>query len=83
MNTESKIKLEDVLKNYFYKEVEITFNANYTPRGYLIGIKLPIKEMIMLYFIQSKNIEKYLRHKSRRWVEQLPLESMQEIQEGS
>lgn len=46
---------------------------------YLVGVKLPVVETLMLYYVQEKHIDKYIKNQNACWVEQLPYELIKEI----
>ena len=82
MQPEKNIPLEEILRNYFFKPVlvNLSSNRNFNERAYFIGVKLPVREMIMLYYVKEKNIQKYIKNKSARWVEALPYELIETIE---
>ena len=73
------MQLETVLAEKFYKLVEIHLESGAVFKGYLIGIKLPVVEILMLYYVPEKHIDKYIKHQNACWVEQLPYVLLKEI----
>lgn len=71
--------LETVLQEAFYKLVDVHMESKTVFRGYLIAIKLPVVETVMLYYVQEKHIDKYIKNQNVRWIEQLPFNFIQEI----
>lgn len=71
--------LEEIVKKYMFKTVEIKLDSSAVFKGYLVGIKLPVKETVMLYFVNEKHGDKYIKHYSSRWVEQLPFEMIEGV----
>lgn len=51
------MRLEAILEEKFYKLVEIHLGSKTFFIGYLIGVKLPVVEMLMLYYdVSTKKI---------------------------
>lgn len=74
------MSLEEILTEYLYKRVHIELSSRTKFEGHLIGIKLPVSGMIMLYFVEDKHAEKYAKHFNSRWVQQMPFEMIKSIE---
>lgn len=73
------MQLEKILEENFCKLVSIDLDSGAVFVGYLVGVKLPVVETLMLYYVQEKHIDKYIKNQNPRWVEQLPYELIKEI----
>lgn len=73
------MQLEKILEENFCRLVSIDLDSGAVFVGYLVGVKLPILETLMLYYVQEKYIDKYIKNQNSRWVEQLPYELIKEI----
>ncbi|MFM7023302.1 MAG: hypothetical protein ACKOXB_10010 [Flavobacteriales bacterium] len=74
-----KIPLDQLVSEYFFRAVKIVVNSKYQPEGYLIGIKLPYDNMLMLYMVPQKHVEKYIKSGNKNWMEIVPYEMIKEI----
>ena len=73
------IALEKVLADYFGKAVSIKLTSGAAFSGYIIGIRLPVREIIMLYYVPLQHIDKYIKNGNARWVDVLPFSMFQNI----
>lgn len=73
------MQLEKILEENFCRLVSIDLDSGAVFVGYLVGVKLPVVETLMLYYVQEKHIDKYIKNQNARWVEQLPYELIKEI----
>ena len=71
--------LAKLLQETFFKLVEIRLKTKGVLTGYLIGIRLPVREIIVLYYAQEKHIDKYLKNQNPRWIEVLPYELVNKV----
>lgn len=71
--------LEELVLHYFFKEVKITLTSGAKFGGFLVGIKLPAGEIVMLHLVEKKNVEKYTKSLNTRWLFSLPYELIREI----
>lgn len=77
-----KMNLEELLRKYLFRAVMIKLitSENFVFRGYIVGLKLPVNDMLMLYYVKEQHIEKYIKHQNSRWIEMLPFEMVDQIE---
>lgn len=72
--------LSDLLKEHLNQRVKITLVTGAVFEGYLVGLKLPIVELIILKFVPDRHIQKYVKHFNNRWVDIIPFEFIKKVE---
>lgn len=73
------IALETVLADYLGKAVSIKLTSGAAFNGYIIGVRLPVRELVMLYYVPLQHIDKYIKNGNARWVDLLPYSMLKSI----
>ena len=75
-----KISLEQILTKHLCKALIIKLVSGAEFRGYIIGMRFPVRELIMLYYVPLQHVDKYIKHGNARWVDVLPFEMIESIE---
>lgn len=71
--------LETIFSAYYCRYVKIKLTSSAEFYGYIVGIRFPVSELTMLYYVKDKHVEKFIKNRNVRWIEMMPFEMITEL----